>query len=170
LPRAQPVTAYLGLGSNLGDRMAYLTETVARLAGVPGVGVSLTSSVYETAPVGGTEQGDFLNMAAAVRTTLRPVALLERCKTIETDLGRVTAEPWAPRIIDLDILLYGDETVDSPQLTIPHPELVHRAFALVPLLEIAPHATLPCGTQLADALAALEPVTGVSRLGALTEA
>lgn len=151
MPVQQLRTAYLSLGSNLGNREGNLAEAVRRLADTPGVEVRRVSSVYETAPVGGPPQGDFLNLAVEVVTTLSPRELLATCQRIEADLGRERTVRWGPRTIDLDILLYEGETSADPELTLPHPRLLERQFALVPLAEIAPDLVLPDGRTAAQA-------------------
>ena len=109
------------------------------------------SSLYETAPVGITDQPDFLNLAAAARTSLAPQALLDALLHIENQMGRTRTERWGPRVIDLDLLLYGGEQVALPGLTVPHPRLRERAFVVVPLAEIAPEMALPGdGKQIAE--------------------
>lgn len=153
--RCPGVLAYLGLGANLGDREANLREAVRLLGGTPGIEVLRRSSVYETAPVGVTGQPPFLNQVIEVRTTLTPPDLLARALAVEAALGRVRRERWGPRTIDVDILFYGDETLDLPGLTLPHPRLGERAFVLVPLAELLPERVLPGGERVADAAARL---------------
>lgn len=128
--------AYIGLGSNLGDRESYLRRAIRALDEHPSVEVARCSSLYETAPVGYPDQGDFLNMVAAVRTELPPIALYRYMAQIEARLGRVRDIRWGPRTIDLDLLLYEDAKLDTPELVIPHPRMWERAFVLVPLLEV----------------------------------
>jgi 2-amino-4-hydroxy-6-hydroxymethyldihydropteridine diphosphokinase len=129
--------AYLSLGSNLGDRLAYLTEAVRRLE-AGHTRVLRVSSVYETAPWGKTDQPAFLNIAAVVETDMAPADLLNHIAAVEQGLGRVRHERWGPRTIDIDILLYGTSTVHTPSLDVPHPRMTERAFVLTPLLEIGP--------------------------------
>ena len=132
-------TAYIALGSNLGDRRAYLDRALADLRGRPAVEVMRTSSVYETAPVGGRPgQAAYLNATAELRTELSPQALLQVLHEVERGLGRVRAERDGPRTIDLDLLICGDVVIDDPQLMLPHPRLHQRLFVLHPLAEIAP--------------------------------
>jgi dihydropteroate synthase len=159
--RAPAVTTrvFLGLGSNQGDRLDALSQAETRLAAVPGVRVIGRSSIYETAPVGIANQRRFLNRVLVIETSLPPPALLDAALRIERDLGRIRSERWGPRIIDIDILLYGDETVSSARLTVPHPELAARRFVLVPLLELDPEARLPDGRRLRDLLDALDQST-----------
>ena len=142
---AGPVIAYLGLGGNLGDRLAALTEALALLDATPGMQRVSCSSVYETEPWGVTDQPRFLNLAAGFETTLSPVDLLAACQSVEARVGRAASYRWGPRLIDVDILLYGDEIVKlaTPDLQIPHPRLTQRAFVLVPLAELAPELSVP---------------------------
>jgi 2-amino-4-hydroxy-6-hydroxymethyldihydropteridine diphosphokinase len=129
--------AYIGLGSNVGDRFENLREAVRLLGSIDEVEIVRTSSVYETEAVG-PEQPDFLNAVVAIDTTLGARELLGHLKRIEVDLGRKPRERWGPREIDLDLLIYGDETIDQPDLQVPHPRMAERAFVRVPLAEIAP--------------------------------
>ena len=126
--------AFLGLGSNLGDRWAHLRRAVAALPDVVAV-----SPVYETDPVGGPEgQGPYLNVVVQLETDLAPRALLELGRRLEREAGRVRAERWGPRTLDVDVLLVGREQVDEPDLQVPHPRMWERAFVLVPLADLAP--------------------------------
>jgi 2-amino-4-hydroxy-6-hydroxymethyldihydropteridine diphosphokinase len=151
--------AYLGLGSNLGDRAALLAAAVEALdSPTHALRVSARSSVHETSPVGGpTGQPDFLNQVIAVETTLTPEELLARCLEVEASLGRAREreERWGPRAIDIDVLLYGDAVVRSETLTLPHPRLHERAFALAPLCEIAPDVVVPGRGSARELLRAL---------------
>ena len=142
---AESVTAYLGLGGNLGDRLAALTEALRLLDSTPGMRRTACSSVYETEPWGVAEQPQFLNLVAVYETTLPPVGLLAVCKKVESQVGRTESYRWGPRLIDVDILLYGDQVVSvaDPDLQIPHPRMTQRAFVLVPLAEIAAEAIVP---------------------------
>ncbi|MGA2191760.1 MAG: 2-amino-4-hydroxy-6-hydroxymethyldihydropteridine diphosphokinase [Nitrospirota bacterium] len=135
--------AYIGLGSNLGNREENITRAVEMLGQVDGVRVLRVSRFHETAPVGYTEQGNFINAAAAVETSLSPDALLDICLGIEIRLGRVRTVHWGPRTLDLDILLMDGLVVDTERLKIPHPLMHERAFVLAPLSEIAPDAVHP---------------------------
>jgi 2-amino-4-hydroxy-6-hydroxymethyldihydropteridine diphosphokinase len=159
------VFAFLGLGSNLGDRLTSLQGAVDALDADARTRVDGVSAVYETDPVGGPDQDAFLNLALRVATRRSPRSLLRLCQAVETRLGRVRTVRWGPRTIDVDILAYGDRVVARPTLQIPHPRLRERAFALVPLIEIAPGQSLPDGTRLTAALAALAPVTGITMVG-----
>jgi len=137
-------TAYIGLGSNLGDREAAIRVALDRLRAHPHIEVTATSRLIETEPVGGPPgQPAFLNGAAAVETDLDPHALLDALKQIEHALGRRPRERWGPREIDLDLLLHGDRVVETERLTVPHPRLSERRFVLGPLAEIAPDARDP---------------------------
>ncbi len=139
----QPVTAYLGLGSNLGDRLDHLRQGVELLQSHPAIRITRISSVYETAPVGPVEQPDFLNLVAAADTTLSPEELLSVAQEIERRLHRVRTIRWGPRTLDIDILLYGDRILHREELTIPHPRMEERAFVLIPLLEVAGNLRIP---------------------------
>jgi 2-amino-4-hydroxy-6-hydroxymethyldihydropteridine diphosphokinase len=136
------VTVYLGLGSNLGNRQKNLDMALDLLS--QRMQIKKVSSVYETDPVGNTDQPRFLNLVCRVNTILAPQELLTLAKGIELKMGRAPSKKAnAPRIIDIDILLYGDKVMKSKKLTIPHPRLTERAFVLVPLDEIAPEAVHP---------------------------
>lgn len=139
--------AYLGLGANLGDRESTIISALRELNGLPTIQVAQVSSLYETAPVGVTDQPNFLNAAAEIRTTLNPEKLLEALLDLEKKFGRVRTLRWGPRVIDIDILAYGNEIRATPALKLPHPRLTERAFALVPLAEIAPDLVLPGQTE-----------------------
>lgn len=130
--------AYISIGSNIGDRLHHLTEAVRELHSHEKVEVTKVSSIYETAPVGYTDQADFLNLAICVKTSLNPYELLAACQAIENGLGRVREVRWGPRTVDLDILLYNNDNIEAENLIVPHPRMGERAFVLVPLLEIAP--------------------------------
>jgi len=147
----EAATCYLGLGTNLGDRRANLTKALQHLGQVPTVEIVKTSSIYETAPVGPQGQPDFLNQVVQAEVTCSARRLLELVQGIEQDMGRVRRWRWGERIIDIDILLYGDETIDEPDLQIPHPQMLARQFVLVPLAEIAPDLILPDGGRATDA-------------------
>lgn len=141
-----PATAYVALGSNLGDRRAHLDAALQAIAELPGVAAVTPSPYYETAPVGPQDQGPFLNAAARVETTLSPVALLEALLGLERRLGRPPREErrhWGPREIDLDLLLYGSAILDEPGLTLPHPRLHERWFVLRPLCDVGPDEIHP---------------------------
>ncbi len=156
---------YLGLGSNLGDRDALLRAAVERLASA--VRVTRVSSIWDTAPLLVTDQPRFHNAVVEGLTRLDPFALLSAIKRIERALGRTPGPRYGPRPVDIDILLYDNLTLDTPELTIPHAQLASRAFALAPLAEIAPHAWHPTLACEALALAAAAPPGDVHRLGPL---
>jgi len=130
--------AYLGIGSNLGDRAAYLQLAVDQLAAEPGVTVVAVSPVYETDPVGGPAQDDFLNAVVAVDVELDPRRLLDVALAIEQVAHRVRVERWGPRTLDVDVLIHGEARVSEPDLEIPHPRMWERAFVLAPLHDVAP--------------------------------
>lgn len=132
------VTAYIGLGSNLGDRKKHLQNALKMLEIADGINLSKISPFYETKPVGYTEQPQFLNCAAEITTNLTPYELLKTCLHIEEALKRIRTIHWGPRTVDLDILFYGDLVMDDETLTIPHPRIQEREFVLVPLIDIAP--------------------------------
>lgn len=130
--------AYLSIGSNIGDRLHHLTEAVRSLHSHDKIEVTMISSIYETEPVGYTDQANFLNLVVCLETSLNPFELLEVCQGVENDLGRVRGIRWGPRTVDLDILLYNNDNIETENLTVPHPRMDERAFVLVPLMEIAP--------------------------------
>jgi 2-amino-4-hydroxy-6-hydroxymethyldihydropteridine diphosphokinase len=146
-------TAYIGIGSNVGDRQDFCRRAVADLGDSAGIEVVATSSLYETSPIGGPPQRSFVNAVVKVETELTPRGLLEACKRIEGKMGREESDiRWGPRVVDLDILLYGEEKVNEPDLEIPHALMTQRRFVLVPLLEIDPDVSDPWGTRYADPL------------------
>ena len=153
--------AHVGLGSNLGDRLATLDAAVRALDADELTHVMAVSRVYETVPVGGPEQDPYLNAVAVLETDRSPYQLLDLLLSTETSLGRVRTERWGPRTADLDLLLYDGPPVDSPELTVPHPRVRERAFVLVPLCDADPFARFPDGELAAAALARLGPVAGV---------
>jgi 2-amino-4-hydroxy-6-hydroxymethyldihydropteridine diphosphokinase len=134
--------AYVGIGANLGDARANVQDAIARLGRLPHSRLLLASSSYRSAPIDSSGP-DYVNAVACLDTELGPHALLRELQGIEQAHGRERPYHNAPRTLDLDLLLYGSETVDTPELTIPHPRMLERAFVLVPLLEIAPAATVP---------------------------
>ena len=160
--------AHLGLGTNLGDRWANLREALRLLAEEPGLRLLRCSQVYETEPWGVADQPRFLNCAAEVGVTLSPEALLARCKDVEEQLGRQPGLRWGPRLIDVDILLYDNQTVALPHLEIPHPRLHLRAFALTPLAELVPAAVHPSmGRSIGELAQESEGNEGVTPVGAI---
>jgi 2-amino-4-hydroxy-6-hydroxymethyldihydropteridine diphosphokinase len=136
-----PTLAYLSLGSNIGDREQHLRDAIARLAACGQV--MSVSSFYETEPVEFTDQAWFLNCAVALETSLTPERLMKQLLAIEQEMGRKRMQQKGPRIIDIDILLFGDIVVDAPELVIPHPAMAARRFVLEPLAEIAPEVRHP---------------------------
>ncbi|MEW6624141.1 MAG: 2-amino-4-hydroxy-6-hydroxymethyldihydropteridine diphosphokinase [Bacillota bacterium] len=142
------INAYIGLGSNQGNREYYLRRAVELLDWQKDIKVTGLSSIYETEPFGYLDQEKFLNMVVKIETVLNPHRLLETALRIENHLGRIRLEKWGPRIIDIDILLYGDMEINSENLILPHPGLTLRAFVLVPLLEIDADLTMPNGQSL----------------------
>jgi 2-amino-4-hydroxy-6-hydroxymethyldihydropteridine diphosphokinase len=146
------VRTYVGLGSNLGEREGTLREALRMLGESEGISVVAVSTFRETDPVGNVDQPRFLNAAAQLDTNLDPRELLERLLGVERALGRDRAAEvrWGPRTVDLDLLLYGNETVDEPGLEVPHPRLAERGFVVEPLLELDPELRLPDGRRLRD--------------------
>lgn len=140
------VTAYIALGSNLGDRRTLISQALEALTEVPGILLTRCAAISETEPAGPVNQGLYLNTAAEVSTSLSPRELLASCLEIENRLGRVRTVRWGPRTIDLDLLLYGNLILKEPGLIIPHPEMTRRAFVLQPLAEMAPDLLIP-GTE-----------------------
>lgn len=142
--------AYLGVGSNLGDRLATLQQAADLLGAHPGIAMRRTSRVWETDPVGGPDQPDFLNVVAEIDTYLDPHDLLAVINRVESELGRVRDIRWGPRTVDIDILLIDDITIADDRLTVPHPRMQERAFVVFPLLELIADPILPNGTRLLD--------------------
>jgi 2-amino-4-hydroxy-6-hydroxymethyldihydropteridine diphosphokinase len=150
------VRAYVGLGSNLGDRAAYLLLGLSALSRLPKTHLLRLSPVYETDPVG-PPQPPYLNMVAELETELSPTGLLAEMLRIEKALGRERRERWGPRTLDLDLLLYGDLVLEEEGLSVPHPRLHERAFVLVPLLDLLPEGRHPLlGQSFAELLASLD--------------
>jgi len=159
---------YLGLGSNVGERESHLRAAISGLRD-HAVEVEAISSTYETEPVGEVlDQPDFLNAAIRIRTALDPEELLDVCKAIEVEQGRVLGgRRHGPRPLDVDLLLLGDVELETERLTLPHPEVTSRRFVLAPLLELDPDLSLPDGTRLEAALEGLGPGQRVNRVGGL---
>ena len=130
--------AYIGLGSNLGDREKYVTNAIEILSATDGITMNVVSEVYETKPVGYLQQPNFLNCVVEISTSLSPYQLLDVCMLIESELQRKRTIKWGPRTVDLDILFYGDLVMAEDRLTIPHPLLHERGFVLLPMRDIAP--------------------------------
>lgn len=152
--------AYLGLGSNLGDRLEHLGRAV-ELLGDRGVRVRRSSRVYETDPVGGPDQPDYLNAVLEVEWAGSARELLDACLEVESEMGRVRAERWGPRTIDVDLLVFGDEEHDEPGLQVPHPRMHERGFVLIPLLELVADPPLPGGRRVADLRLGPDVLSGV---------
>ena len=160
-------TVYLGLGSNLGERTDNLVNAIRKLS--QKTKIEQTSSVYETEPVGYEDQPLFLNAVISLTTELEPLELLRFIKQIEVELGRRPDFRNAPRIMDIDILFYGDRILQSGELTIPHPRIAERAFVLVPLAEIAPEFIYPIATvKIDDLLAVADGINGVKRMESIS--
>ena len=155
-------TVVLALGSNLGDRLANLQAAVDALAAGPGLDQVAVSPVYETAPVGGPPQPDYLNAVLVAVTSLPPQAVLDRSRAAEAALGRARGPRWGPRTLDVDVIAYGNQISSDPELTLPHPRAHERAFVLAPWHDVDPGAVIPGQGPVADLLAAL-PAGGVRR-------
>ena len=160
----------LALGSNLGDRLANLQGGVDALCARPGLTGVVVSPVYETAPVGGPAQPEYLNAVLVAATTLPARAVLGRCQDAENALGRVRPERWGPRTLDVDVIVYGTEISDDPELTLPHPRAHERAFVLAPWHDVDPGAVIPGRGPVTELLASvgssgvrLYPGAGLSR-------
>jgi len=150
------IRAYVGLGANLGPREETLRRAVELIDRTPGVDVLAVSELRETEPVGAVDQPPFLNGAVALETSLSARELLDLLLDVERELGRVRNERWGPRLVDLDLLLYGAETIDEPGLRVPHPRLHERRFALEPLAELDPDLVIPGRGRVSALVAALD--------------
>ena len=158
------VTAYIGLGSNLDNPVAQIKSARAAIALLEGVSELTFSSLYHSLPMGPQDQPDYINAALSVETYLTPIALLRSLQAIETIQGRVRKdERWGARTLDLDILLYGDEEIDVPDLMVPHTGISERSFVLYPLFEIAPQLIIPGKGIIAD-LVAKCPLNGLRQM------
>lgn len=156
--------AVIGLGGNVGDVQAAFRRALQSLDQTAGVRVLSASSLLRTAPVGGPEQDDFLNAAALLAIKLEPAEFLAVLQALEIDAERVRAERWGPRTLDLDLLWWADQSIETATLTVPHPGLIERRFALQPLVEVAPSARAIDGRRYADILSTL-PNEGVEVIG-----
>lgn len=163
MPERESVRAYIGLGANLGDPRAAIESAFAALAALPGTVLRARSSLYASAPVDASGP-DYINAVAELDTALAPPALLAALRAIEAAAGRERPFPNAPRRLDLDLLAYGEASIRTPELTVPHPRLHRRAFVLLPLLELAPGLTLP-GLGRVDRHLAATAGQRIERLG-----
>ena len=146
-------TAFIWVGSNVGSRADFCRRAVEALETVSGITLARVSSLYETSPVGGPPQRSYVNLVAKIETDLTPSDLLAACQNIERRIGREPSDiRWGPRVVDLDILIFGDEKIVEPDLEIPHPHIRQRRFVLVPLLEIEPGVLDPWGDDYASSL------------------
>jgi 2-amino-4-hydroxy-6-hydroxymethyldihydropteridine diphosphokinase len=152
---ARPVTAYLGLGGNVGNPAAAMAQALQKLDAHPDCRVTGVSRLYRTPPWGKTDQDWFFNAAAAVETTLGPHDLLDLCLEIERSMKRIRSERWGPRTLDMDILVFGDTVLSDERLTVPHPRMTDRAFVLMPLADIAPEMSV-AGKPVVDWLEAVD--------------
>jgi len=143
---------YIAIGSNLADPVAQAQSAITALHSLAASTWVCTSSLYTSKPMGPQHQPDYINAVACIDTTLAPLALLDALQHIENEQGRIRKEHWGARTLDLDILLYGDEVITTPRLTVPHYGMKTREFVLYPLAEIAPQLRLPCGTTLQELL------------------
>ena len=141
---------FFGIGANLGDRRETMRSAVVEIRHV--LDTVRVSSLYESAAWGVTDQPAFLNAVVRGRTTLAPLEVLDAMQAIENELGRVREQHWGPRVIDIDILLYGGEVIDEPRLTVPHPYMTRRGFVLRPLADLAAGLTLPDGSLVGELL------------------
>ncbi|MCA2014914.1 2-amino-4-hydroxy-6-hydroxymethyldihydropteridine diphosphokinase [Vibrio tritonius] len=156
------ITAYIAVGSNLGDPMSQAKLAIEALKSVPQSRVTAVSSLYSSTPMGPQNQPDYVNAVVELETQLSPLELLDCTQAIEQNQGRVRkAERWGPRTLDLDIVLYGDHVIDCERLTVPHYGMKVREFVLYPLAEIAPNLQLPDGTMLSELLTEV-PLNGLS--------
>ena len=137
------MSCYLGLGSNLGDKLQFITKAIDQISKLENVEIKRTSSMIETKPYGKTDQPDFINCVIELDTDLLPEELLKKCLYIENQLGRIRNEKWGPRTIDIDMLFYEDEIIDTELLVLPHPQLHKREFVLISLNELCPDIVHP---------------------------
>lgn len=167
---AAPVVAYIGLGSNLHRPAQQLRAALQELDDLPGTRLIRHSTLFESTPLGPPGQPDYVNAVAMLATSLDAHSLLDRLQAVEQRHGRERGERWGPRTLDLDLLLYGEDRIDSPRLQVPHPQMLQRAFVLVPLFELAPELELPGLGPLADAMPGvcdqqLNPLSGQGDAG-----
>lgn len=157
-------TAYLSLGTNIGNKYHNIVQALAYIEQIDGLKISRRSSIYKTTPWGKTDQDDFLNQVIEIKTTLNPLDLLHELQSVEIKMGRLRNEKWGPRIIDLDIVLYGDENIHLEELTVPHPYLFRRLFVLIPLQEIEPDLIFPDGSSIKEVLARVPHQDGENKI------
>lgn len=158
-----PVTAYIGLGANLDEPVRQVRAALDALRASPGLELLAASSLYRNPPMGPQDQPDYVNAVAALATELAPEALLDVLQALELRQGRTRGLRWGARTLDLDLLLYGRTTLNTPRLTVPHVGVKERAFVLVPLAEIAPELVFPDGTPLATCLTSVD-TSGLIRI------
>lgn len=156
--------AYVGLGANLGDPAGNVRRAVRAVARLPGVTRIRSASLYQSSPVGVVDQPEFVNSVVEIETDASALELLRALKALERDLGRVPGVRWGPRVIDLDLLLFGDAQADDPELTLPHPQMWRRRFVLEPLAELRPDVRAPDGERIDAVLSRLDPTQVVRRL------
>lgn len=168
LDNPTPTRVYLGLGSNLGDRASALEQAIASIASAEDISLVASSPVYETPPMGPQNQGAYLNQAVVIETYLTAAALMASLQQIESSLGRAGREDrehWGPREIDIDLLLFGDQVIDVPGLSVPHPGIAERWFVLKPLFDLSPQLVHPVSkktvARLLDEIPATDSVQGV---------
>jgi 2-amino-4-hydroxy-6-hydroxymethyldihydropteridine diphosphokinase len=157
------IPAYVGVGSNLGDSAARVRAAFESLAALPSTQLVARSRLYRTRPFGPVQQGDFLNAVAGLLTQLSAQEMLTGIRDIEAKAGRVRAERWGPRTLDLDLLVFGDQRIDTPELTVPHPGIAERGFVLAPLADIAPTLHVP-GVGQPDELLRKLPDAGIAEV------
>lgn len=157
------IEAFIGIGSNLDSPQQQVNKAIECLNTLPNTSLVAASSLYRSAPIGPQDQPDFINAVALIATKLKPIELLDQLQQLEKQAGRVKLRHWGERCLDLDILLYGNQTIDHQRLTVPHKEISNRAFVLMPLVEIRPHQQLPSG-KLAKELLELLGDQAISRL------
>ncbi|SHO55318.1 2-amino-4-hydroxy-6-hydroxymethyldihydropteridine diphosphokinase [Vibrio quintilis] len=151
------ITAYIAIGSNQGDPVEQVRQAIKNLEKLPDSELLSVSALYSSTPMGPQDQPDYINAVASIKTNLTPLELLDQTQAIELEQGRVRKEErWGPRTLDLDIILFGDEVIQSERLTIPHYGMKEREFVLYPLAEIAPDLILPDGSQLSRFLSTID--------------
>ncbi len=161
------ITTYIAMGSNMGDRLNYLEETISCFWLYRQLKMKKASSIYETAPLGKTDQPSFLNCVLEIDTIFTPQTLLGTMQVVENRLGRQRTEKWGPRTIDLDVLLYGDQLINTPGFIVPHPRMSERAFVMIPLIEIAPDLIHPVFKKTIKELADVLPKENMPIVGQL---